>query len=118
MKQIPFPRYKREDKLNAKLSLKDIEEIKKLYATGKHTQSSLGVRFGVATRTIGRAMMSEEEKKLYNKERYVREGSSRERYGVERTAKIAKRVKERKKRLFKEEVQEYYREKAKSYRRR
>jgi len=42
-----------EAHVNAKLTRDDVIEIRRLYATGEHTQAELGKRFGVHATTIG-----------------------------------------------------------------
>lgn len=105
-----YPKYKREEKLSAKLSLKDIDNIKLLYATGEFSQRDLGRKFNIAQGTIRIALMSKEDKKEHYRDLYARgiSCSVKKRYGQEYQKKASKKVIERKKDLYPDEYRKWH----------
>ncbi len=89
--RMPYPRYRREQKLSAKLSEKNIEEIRRLRRQG-WTQVALAKRFNVCQYTIWRALLSDRQVKELNKGRnkYARREKTPQRHRelMARKAKI------------------------------
>ncbi len=100
LKLVEYPKYKREEKLCAKLSLQEITLIKRKYATGKFTQRDLARIYSVCQYTIWYVLLPEEKRKEHNKEYYIRKGSLKERHGKEYIKEVSKRFRKRKNNVF------------------
>lgn len=87
-------------KRNAKLSVKDEEEIKRLYGLGVFSQAYLARKFNVSKTCIG-YIVSEERRKKKNE--YQREWARRHKLSKEVRKERKKELLEYKKKLFKGE---------------
>jgi len=67
---MAYPKYKREQKLTAKLSEEDVLKCKKLRKVG-YTLRDIGLRYGVGASTIYRVTLSDEEQKAFDKRGYA-----------------------------------------------
>lgn len=68
IRKIPYPRYKREEKLNIKFKTKDIEEARRMRNTGLSFRK-IGKIFNVSPFTIFYNLKNEKERKEINKKK-------------------------------------------------